>query len=1125
MIIIVLSHLKPFFRPRIVIQAPESVDRDDLKQIPTLIDLYEKGFFKHMFGSFKTANLLFDIDSAYSRTKKERLLISIVYDNKSNLNTEQANKLLNGFVEEFKKIDDVYKAFYTNSRVYKGDKEKYEEIVQLINSFYTSFPEQEVIFEQKEAKILVFGLFLAGKTTIIRCRRKSVSKTIFPTISVDISRVLVNNVSLLTYDVPGQSKFKDLWKPYLKDQDGLIFVLDIHDKLKFPDARALLHEIAGKPELSELPLLIMFNKVDLGEPNLDDLVEAMGINRLGKRPIKCFLTSGIKNKNVDESFNWLSLKIAEKLDRVTPSSDIGIIFCRWDENLGVKIENVHPKDAFEDPELVSVKSFAMSQVIFSGGQFERASIILPFPHLNSNAAIYFDYVPDESIRGGLLPISLIVYYNQNIPKVIINQFNIFIFEQFEIIKEAYLNDEDILEHLRNIQQTIITQIGLYKPSIEALKLAELRYSTLFKAAQDTILIIDRKSGIIIDANKKAEDLFELPFEDFVGLHASQLLIDDIRKNFKEKIFEHIDKPTPIMLNVISHSGNIIPVEVNVNEVKMGNQMLVQCIIRDVSERIETELKLMDSEIKYRHLFEESPFCILLLDPKGYVVDCNPALEKIFGYSREELIGKKFINLPIIHEDFLVEFLKRFKEETRDMNFPPIDVQIYRKDKTVTWITLQNSFVRIGKETYYQVICYDISEQKRSEKELKKVLKLENIIARIISRFVGMKDFNQAIYDSLKDIGDYTKARRAYFYYLNEDFSFMESGIIWHAQILNPEIIEPETISISNFPWLKETLKSKDYLTLTEIGVIPNDGINFKKFLEKLKIWNCIVYAIKIENNLEGIIILVNFSDFSSKEIEDLELIGFFSEILKNGIFREIAKYELQKSEEEFHREFDREYFYRELFVNDFKIIMNNLQTYLNQLADETAFFRSEIGEELLNNIKQQNVNGQQLLSVIQKLTSINEKTLSMKKVNLNKEIDNAVKYIISMYTNKKINIIIEAPSEEFYVMADEFLTDIFTNLLFSSIRYNKDQSIELKIVIFRNLQDDKSFIKIEFVDYRNAISDIGKKDILRMEREKDSKIKEILLGFLLVERILDNYNGKIWVEGDSFVVLIPEAVD
>ena len=60
-----------------------------------------------------------------------------------------------------------------------------------------------------------------------------------------------------------------------------------------------------------------------------------------------------------------------------------------------------------------------------------------------------------------------------------------------------------------------------------------------------------------------------------------------------------------------------------------------------------------------------------------------------------------------------------------------------------------------------------------------------------------------------------------------------------------------------------------------------------------------MYAIKIEDKLEGLIFLANFSDFYSKEVEDLEPIGFFSEILKNAILREVAKDELRKSEEEF----------------------------------------------------------------------------------------------------------------------------------------------------------------------------------------------------------------------------------
>ncbi|MFX1402770.1 MAG: ADP-ribosylation factor-like protein, partial [Promethearchaeota archaeon] len=344
-----LSHRNPFFPPYTFLKEPETIERDDLKQVPTLIELYEGGFFIHMFGTFKTANLLFDIPSKYSRTKKERLLISIIVDNKNKIKTTLAQELLEGFVEEFKKIKKAYKAFYVDSQVYQGDRDKLMEIKTLLNTFNTSFPEESVIFEQKEAKVLIFGLSMAGKTTIVRTRRKAVSRTIFPTINVDISRILVNNVSLLTYDTPGQVKFKEIWKPYLKGQDGLIFVLDVADKIKFPDARKLLHEVVAIPELSELPLLILFNKIDLEEPDANDLVEAMGLEKLGKMPLKYFLTSGVKNINVDEAFNWLSLKIAERIETYTPRRDIGIIFCRWDENLGVKIEDVYPKDAFENP--------------------------------------------------------------------------------------------------------------------------------------------------------------------------------------------------------------------------------------------------------------------------------------------------------------------------------------------------------------------------------------------------------------------------------------------------------------------------------------------------------------------------------------------------------------------------------------------------------------------------------------------------------------------------------------------------------------------------------------------------------------------------------------------------------
>ena len=1104
---------------------PETSEREDIKQIPSLIDIYENGFFKHAFGTFKTVNLLFDIPSEFSRTKKERLLISLVIDSKKKVNTTLAQEFLEGIVEEFKKIEDSYKAFYVGSKIYKGDSTKLKEIVSLLNSFYTSFPEEDVIFEQKEAKILIFGLSMAGKTTIIRTRRKSVSKTIFPTINVDISRILVNNVSLLTYDTPGKYKIKELWKPYLEKQDGLIFVLDVTDKIKFSHARELLHEIAGKPELSELPLLVLFNKVDLfySKPNINDLEDAMGLKSLGKRPIKSFLTSGTNNINIDEAFNWLSLKIAQRVEQYTPRREIGIIFCRWDENLGVKIEAYHPKDAFENPELLSIKSFSISQFIFGGGEFKPASVILPFPHLNSNAAIYFDYVQNESIRGGLLPLSLIIYYNEKIPKNIINLFSSFVLNQFEDLKKSYINKERVIDILETIHDTINDQIDLYKPSIEALKMAELRYEALFKAARDAILIIDKKSGLIVDVNREAEDLFQRPFEDFIGLHSSQILSGIINIDFNEEIFDHLNYPYPLRLEVVDNSGNLIPVEVSVNEVQIGGQIFVQYIIRDISKRMEAEIKLKHSEIKYRHLFKDSPFSILLIDPKGTVVDINPASEETLGYSKEELLGRKFVDLSLIHQDYIVDVLKRLKNEERGKVYPSLEIQLYHKNGKSIWVNLQSSLVDIGEETFYQIICYSINEQKKIERELQKISRLKAIIIAIVSKFVGIKDFNSALIDSLRDFGEFVSATRAHLYIFNNRFDFMKKNYVWYGKLIYPNSNSPEEIDLTNFSWLIEELKGNDYFYVENLDSLPKQAVNFKSFLEAQNIRNFLTFAIKVDGNVEGVVCFDNMYGVDYWLEENFELLSIISDILKNAIMRKLAEENLRISVEDFHEEFDREYFYKELFLNDINKIIKNIQLFLDEYTQDEYQIILQTKREFLDSIKDQCINGQFLIDVIQKLTLINQTSVSLIPVNLNNVISDVKEFVINSYPNKKLEITIENPFEELYVKADKFLIDVFVNILFSSIRYNPNPTIETKIIVFRTQMDNTNYVKVKFIDYQKEILNIEKEMIFKKERETDSKIKEIILGFLLVERILNNYDGKIWVEGDSFVILLPQA--
>ncbi|MFW9824276.1 MAG: PAS domain S-box protein, partial [Candidatus Thorarchaeota archaeon] len=928
---------------------------------------------------------------------------------------------------------------------------------------------------------------------------------------------------MLTYDIPGKYKAKEIWKPYLRNQDGLVFVLDANDKIRFSYARELLHEIAGKPELSELPLLILFNKIEYKQPNLKELEKAMGVKKLGKRPTKSYLTSGLKNLNIDEAFNWLSLKIAERVERYIPRRDVGIVFCRWDENLGIKIEAIYPKDAFENPELIAVKSFSISQFIFGGDQIRPTSVILPFPHLNSNAAIYFDYVSNENIRGGILPLSLIIYYNEKIPKNIINQFNSFILTQFDNIKKSYLDKNQVVNLLEDIHSEINNQITLFQPSIEALKIAELRYEALFKAARDAIIIIDRNSGIIMDVNNEAENLFQRPFEDFIGLHSSQIFSGIINIDFNEEVFEQLNYPFPLRLEVIDNAGNLIPVEINVNEVQIGGQIFVQYIIRDISKRIEAEIKLKHSEIKYRHLFKGSPFSILLIGPEGTLTDFNLALENTLGYTREELMGRKFVDLSIIHQDYLVDVLKSLKKRERDKILSPLEVQLYHKNGNLIWVSMQSSLVDVGDETFYQMICQDITEEKKIEQELKKISRLKAIITEIVSRFVGIQDFNQAILDSLRDVGEFINAARSYIYIFNEDYSFTEGNYVWYGKLIYSQTNLPETVSLNNFPWLIEKLTESDYLFIKNVDTLPKDAVKLKNFLINQKVKNFLIFSIRINEKLEGIVCFDNIAPKDDWMEQNLEFLSIISGILKNVMLRKLAEEKLRRSGEIIHQEFDREYFYKELFVNDIDSIIKNIQLLLNEYTTHDEQILLQRKNQILEEIKEQCVNGQLLIDIIHKLTLINEANFIVESVNLNEVISNVKETIANNYSTKEINILVEQATKELYVKADKFLIDVFVNILISSIRYNKNPTIEIKMVIFRSQLDNVNYIKIKFIDYQKEIRNIGKEMIFKEKREKDSKITDIILGFLLIEQILANYNGKIWVEGDSFVILIPEA--
>jgi PAS domain S-box-containing protein len=173
---------------------------------------------------------------------------------------------------------------------------------------------------------------------------------------------------------------------------------------------------------------------------------------------------------------------------------------------------------------------------------------------------------------------------------------------------------------------------------------------------------------------------------------------------------------PRVLNVQTKKGEIVKTKFRLMNIRNEKAFI---LAEDVSEKKKLESELHKSEQKYRHLFEESPFAIVLLNRTGEIVECNSTAEKLLGYSRKELIDdkKKFISL--IPRKYHLIIAKRIKSVNRRGEIPSEDIQLKTKNNNLIWINAKSSLIEFKDNLYFQIIFYDITDRKNMEESVRK----------------------------------------------------------------------------------------------------------------------------------------------------------------------------------------------------------------------------------------------------------------------------------------------------------------------------------------------------------------------------------------------------------------------
>jgi PAS domain S-box-containing protein len=153
---------------------------------------------------------------------------------------------------------------------------------------------------------------------------------------------------------------------------------------------------------------------------------------------------------------------------------------------------------------------------------------------------------------------------------------------------------------------------------------------------------------------------------------------------------------------------------------------------DITKNKKTEKALRDSEEKYRTLFETDPDYTLLIGNDGIILDVNNATTNITGLSREELIGKHFIELGMAIPEDTPTYVEKISRILKGEEIKPFESQLRDKDGKIHWgfVTL-TPIIKDEKISSFIAIISDFSERKVAETQLKATLEEKELLLREI----------------------------------------------------------------------------------------------------------------------------------------------------------------------------------------------------------------------------------------------------------------------------------------------------------------------------------------------------------------------------------------------------------
>lgn len=363
---------------------------------------------------------------------------------------------------------------------------------------------------------------------------------------------------------------------------------------------------------------------------------------------------------------------------------------------------------------------------------------------------------------------------------------------------------------------------------EALKESEEKFRSLFENANDGIYLMNGTE--IVDCNYRSLEIFGVTKDQVIGKTPADFSPEFQSNGLKSLDFQNKNIKKALIGEKIRfewehyHSkGNMIIVDVSLNKIRINNVDYVHAIVRDITEKKIAEQKLIESEKKFRNIFNSSTDGIIIADQNQNILAFNQTLLDALGFKEEKVRDKKITNFISPKDVQLIQ--ERVKQLLQNKSVIPLELEIFNAAGETVPVEIKSKMIDYENKKVVISIIRDISERKEAERKiLNAVIETEE---RAREQFA--KDLHDGIGPLLSASKIYSKALQVC--ETEEEKNFTISKM---QETIDEAIVSAQEISNNISPHIlkKFGLKTAIESFYTKIRSTSKVNFNFTSMLDK-----------------------------------------------------------------------------------------------------------------------------------------------------------------------------------------------------------------------------------------------------------------------------------------------------